>query len=74
MTDNTSTRPAVASITQAEIEDGKMMAILAYILFLIPLLAARDKKICNVSYRTGNSPVDSLYFNLYCNDNFNNYC
>lgn len=45
MTDNTSTRPAVASITQAEIEDGKMMAILAYILFLIPLLAARDKNL-----------------------------
>jgi len=44
MTDNTSTRPAVASITQAEIEDGKMMAILAYIFFLVPLLAARDKK------------------------------
>ena len=44
MTDNTSTRPAVASITQAEIEDGKMMAILAYIIFLVPLLAARDKK------------------------------
>lgn len=44
MTDNTSTRPAVASITQEEIEDGKTMAILAYILFLIPLLAARDKK------------------------------
>jgi uncharacterized membrane protein len=44
MTDNTSTRPAVASITQADIEDGKMMAILAYIFFLIPLLAARDKK------------------------------
>jgi uncharacterized membrane protein len=44
MTDNTSTRPAVASITQAEIEDGKVMGILAYILFLIPLFAARDKK------------------------------
>ncbi len=38
------TRPAVASITQADIEDGKMMAILAYIFFLVPLLAARDKK------------------------------
>jgi uncharacterized membrane protein len=44
MTDNTSTRPAVASITQAEIEDAKVMGILAYILFLIPLFAARDKK------------------------------
>ena len=44
MTDNTSTRPAVASITQAEIEDGKMMAILAYVFFIVPLLAARDKK------------------------------
>lgn len=44
MTDNTNTRPAVASITAADIEDGKTMAILAYIFFLIPLLAARDKK------------------------------
>jgi uncharacterized membrane protein len=42
--DNTSTRPAVASITEAEIQDGKMMGILAYIIFLVPLLAARDKK------------------------------
>jgi uncharacterized membrane protein len=42
--DNTSTRPAVASITEADIQDGKMMAILAYIIFLVPLLAARDKK------------------------------
>ena len=42
--ENTSTRPAVASITEAEIQDGKLMAILAYIIFLIPLLAARDKK------------------------------
>jgi uncharacterized membrane protein len=44
MTDNTNPRPAVAAITEAEIEDGKLMAILAYIIFLIPLLAARDKK------------------------------
>jgi uncharacterized membrane protein len=44
MTDNTNTRPAVAAITEAEIEDGKVMAILAYIIFLVPLLAARDKK------------------------------
>ncbi len=44
MADTTSTRPAVASITEAEIQDGKTMAILAYIFFLIPLLAARDKK------------------------------
>ena len=44
MTDSTNTRPAVASITEAEIQDGKGMAILAYILFIIPLLAARDKK------------------------------
>lgn len=44
MTDNTNPRPAVASITEADIEDGKLMAILAYIIFLIPLLAARDKK------------------------------
>lgn len=42
--ENTSTRPAVASITEADIQDGKLMAILAYIIFLIPLLAARDKK------------------------------
>jgi uncharacterized membrane protein len=44
MTDNTNTRPAVAAITEAEIQDGKTMAILAYIIFIIPLLAARDKK------------------------------
>jgi uncharacterized membrane protein len=44
MTDNTNPRPAVAAITEAEIEDGKLMAILAYIIFLVPLLAARDKK------------------------------
>jgi uncharacterized membrane protein len=44
MTDNTNTRPAVTSITEAEIQDGKTMAILAYIFFIIPLLAARDKK------------------------------
>ena len=42
--DNTNTRPAVAAITDAEIEDGKLMGILAYIIFLVPLLAARDKK------------------------------
>jgi len=44
MTDTTNTRPAVASITEAEIQDGKVMAILAYIFFLIPLLAARSNK------------------------------
>jgi uncharacterized membrane protein len=44
MTDSTNTRPAVASITEADIQDGKTMAILAYIFFIIPLLAARDKK------------------------------
>ena len=44
MAETTSSRPAVASITEAEIQDGKTMAILAYIFFLIPLLAARDKK------------------------------
>ena len=44
MTDNTNTRAAVASITEADIQDGKTMAILAYIFFIIPLLAARDKK------------------------------
>src|SRR4030095_12308755 len=44
MTDTTNTRPAVASITEAEIQDGKLMAILAYIFFLIPLLAARNNK------------------------------
>jgi|SRR4030095_2416280 len=44
MTDNTSSRPAVASITQADIDSGKTMGILAYVLFLIPLFAARDNK------------------------------
>lgn len=44
MTDNTSTRPAVASITQADIDSGKTMGILAYIFFIIPLLASRDNK------------------------------
>jgi uncharacterized membrane protein len=44
MTDNTNTRPAVASITEAEIQDGKTMAILAYIIWIIPLIAARDQK------------------------------
>jgi uncharacterized membrane protein len=44
MTDNTNTRPAVASITEADIQAGKTMAILAYIIFLIPLLASRDNK------------------------------
>ena len=44
MAETTNTRPAVASITEADIQDGKTMAILAYIFFLIPLLAARDKK------------------------------
>jgi uncharacterized membrane protein len=44
MADSTNTRPAVASITEADIQDGKTMAILAYIMFLIPLFAARDKK------------------------------
>jgi hypothetical protein len=29
MTDNTNTRPAVASITEADIQAGKTMAILA---------------------------------------------
>jgi uncharacterized membrane protein len=38
------TRPAVTSMTQADIDDGKTMAILAYIFFLVPLFAARDKK------------------------------
>jgi uncharacterized membrane protein len=44
MTDSTNTRPAVASITEADIQDGKTMAILAYIFFIIPLLTSRDKK------------------------------
>lgn len=44
MTDTTNTRPSVASITEADINDGKTMAILAYIFFIIPLLAGRDKK------------------------------
>jgi len=44
MTDNTSTRPAVAAITEAEIQEGKTMALLAYIFFIIPLIAARNNK------------------------------
>lgn len=44
MTEDTSIKPAETTFTQAEIEDGKTMAILAYIIFLIPLLAARDKR------------------------------
>lgn len=32
------------NITPEEIESGKVMGILAYILFLIPLFAARDNK------------------------------
>ena len=38
------TRPAVTSMTQADIDDGKTMGILAYIFFIVPLFAARDKK------------------------------
>lgn len=38
------TRPSVASITQDDINSGKTMGILAYIFFIIPLLAARDNK------------------------------
>ena len=38
------TRPSVASITQDDINNGKTMGILAYIFWLIPLLAARDNK------------------------------
>lgn len=32
------------TFTPEEVEDGKMMAILAWIIFLIPLFAARDKR------------------------------
>ncbi len=32
------------TFTPEEVEDGKVMAILAWILFLIPLFAARDKR------------------------------
>lgn len=46
MTDNTNTRPAVAAITEKEIQDGKGMSILAYIwiLVFIPLITSRDNK------------------------------
>lgn len=44
MTDTTSTRPAVASITPEEIESGKTMAILAYIFFVIPLVVDEARK------------------------------
>jgi uncharacterized membrane protein len=42
--DNTTTRPTLATITEKDIQDGKMMAILAYIIFLIPLLTSRENK------------------------------
>lgn len=32
------------TFTPEEIEDGKVMAILAWIIFLVPLFAARDKR------------------------------
>ncbi|MCB0721482.1 MAG: hypothetical protein KDC42_04175 [Ignavibacteriae bacterium] len=32
------------TFTPEEIEDGKLMAILAWIIFLVPLFAARDKR------------------------------
>ena len=32
------------TFTPEEVEDGKMMAILAWIIFLVPLFAARDKR------------------------------
>ncbi|MEO6690735.1 MAG: hypothetical protein ABIO44_00205 [Saprospiraceae bacterium] len=44
MTDTTNTRPEVASITEADINAGKTMGILAYIFFIIPLLTSRDNK------------------------------
>jgi len=46
MTDNTSTRPAVAAITEKEISDGKVMSIIAYlgILCFIPLLTSKENK------------------------------
>jgi uncharacterized membrane protein len=34
--------PVIQQATPADIEQNKVMAILAYILFLIPLLAAKD--------------------------------
>ncbi|RPI18332.1 MAG: hypothetical protein EHM58_05735 [Ignavibacteriae bacterium] len=42
--DNITTRPVLSTITEQEIADGKMMGILAYIIFLVPLLAARENK------------------------------
>jgi len=44
MTDPTTETTTEAKFTPEEIEDGKGMAILAWIFWLIPLLAARDKK------------------------------
>jgi uncharacterized membrane protein len=44
MTDPTTETKTEAQFTPEEIEDGKGMAILAWIFWIIPLLAARDKK------------------------------
>jgi uncharacterized membrane protein len=44
MSENTSPGLGTTAITEAEINSGKTMAILAYIIFLIPLFAARDNK------------------------------
>ena len=43
---NTESRPILATITEKEISDGKVMAILSYlwILFIIPLLTSKDNK------------------------------
>lgn len=46
MAETTSTRPAVAAITEEEIKDGKVMSIIAYlgILVFIPMLTQKNNK------------------------------
>ncbi|MFC2093113.1 DUF4870 domain-containing protein [Bacteroidota bacterium] len=44
MTESTTETNTGAQFTPEEIEDGKGMAILAWIFWIIPLLAARDKR------------------------------
>ena len=44
MTESTTETTTGAQFTPEEIEEGKGMAILAWIFWIIPLLAARDKR------------------------------
>jgi uncharacterized membrane protein len=46
MTETTSSRPAVAGITEQEKQDGKVMSIIAYlgILVFIPMLTSKNNK------------------------------